>query len=228
MSDTLKEGGETTNTNVDPLNNIKQEFGRKLGNVETQVAELTKANQQLLAQLQNIATPKVQETTESLEDLWYKDPIKAASTISAATEKRIEEKMAKQAAAAQKSQQTLNSLAREYPELNDDSHPLTKKAIEIYNSLEESEKTSPMAYKLAVKEAAMELEVKPSSKRSYDDNYSMGSTGNTSGNRERGKRDEVDANTIAFARMLGRPVDDPKYMERLKQYSKRKTWTKYE
>jgi hypothetical protein len=234
MSDTTDKGqGDASANTVDPINNVKQEFTRKLGNVESQVAELTKANQQLLAQLQNFTASKQAPVVveENLEDLWYKDPNAAAAKIEARTEKRIEAKIAQTQRAQQKQNQTLNKLVSEYPELNDESNPLYKKAVEIYTAMDDDDKVSPTAYRLAVKEAAQELNVKPVNKRSEEelDAYSVSSSSTYSNRPQtRGKReDEVDPRTLAFAKALGRPVDDPKYLESLKK-SARKQWTKYE
>jgi hypothetical protein len=131
-----------------------------------------------------------------------------------------------------KQTQTLSQLVREYPELNDDSNPLTKKAVEIYQSMPEDEKSSPMAYKLAVKEAASELSVKPISKRSQEESDSYSVSGNSGSsyspaNTRKKKEDDIDQKTLEFAKLLGRPVDDPAYREKLKNLSKRK-WSKYE
>jgi hypothetical protein len=234
MSDETPKGGDASTQNSDPTQNIKAEFGRKIGNLESEVSKLAQTNQQLLAHIQQMAVTNkpAEPAKEDIEDLWYKDPRKAAAAIKNEAKREISEEMNRSSQAQAKQTQTLSQLVREYPELNDDSNPLTKKAVEIYQSMPEDEKSSPMAYKLAVKEAASELSVKPISKRSQEESDSYSVSGNSGSsyspaNTRKKKEDDIDQKTLEFAKLLGRPVDDPAYREKLKNLSKRK-WSKYE
>lgn len=222
----------------DPFNNIKQEFGRKLGNVESKVEDLAKANQALLAMLQQTISSPRQEvvnsttTEDDLEELWYKDPAAAARKIEERATKAIEAKLAKAQEQQSRQNATIQALVRDYPELNDESHPLTKKAIEIYMSMDDADKVSPAAYRLAVKEAAYELGVKPLKKRTDDeiDSFSVSSSlGSSRGSSRRGSgKEELDPKTIAFAQMMGLDVTNPKTIESLKQRAKRSNWNKFQ
>ena len=110
---------------------------------------------------------------------------------------------------------------------------LVAAAVEIYNALSPEDKTSPTAYRLAVKEAASDLGVLPVRKRkqSDDDSYLASSSSSPEGkpsSRRSAKEDEIDTKTIAFAKMVGLNTDDPKVVENLKQRSKRQNWSRYE
>jgi hypothetical protein len=55
MSDETPKGGDASTQNSDPTQNIKAEFGRKIGNLESEVSKLAQTNQQLLAHIQQMA-----------------------------------------------------------------------------------------------------------------------------------------------------------------------------
>lgn len=219
MSDENK-GGE------DPIQQVKGEFTRKLSNTEAQIAELKKANEAMLAQLQRITTPqpKREVAEDNLEDILYRDPKKYTEIVQQQAEDRIMGKLRAEQAAQQRQSSTLSKLVDEYPELSHNDHELTKKAVEFYNQLSDDDKVSPTAYRLAVKEAAMELGIKPRSKRSEEDSYSFG--GSSGGSTTRKKRETLDSATTDFAKIMGLNVDDPKVKERILERSKR-DWKRY-
>lgn len=234
MSENLPQGGAPAdNAAADPINNVKAEFGRKIGNVEAQMAQLAQTNQQLLAQIQQIATSKAPAVPEAdIEDLWYKDPRKAKEMIQRETEERIDAKLTQRQQEMTRQNATIASLVKDFPELNDENNALTKRAVELYTKMDDYEKKSPTAYKLAVKEAALELDVKPLSKRVQNDtdSYSMGGNSTPSeGRPSRGsKRDQVAPETLQFAKLMGLNTDDPKVIESLKSRSQRKNWNRFE
>lgn len=204
----LKKANETL---LSQMNNMKSEFNRKMTNIEQRV------------------TPKVQEIVEeeSLEDLVYSNP------------KKFTEKITQQAQEAanralnhrQKDAEVISNLIYEYPELQDKNSELFKQAVKVYENMSPEEQNNPLARKLAVKEAAMELEVKPRHKRSQQtDDFSMdGSSAYNSSNRSnRSREKEVSDQTLAFAQAVGMNVNDPKVVEALKIRSQRKNWNRYE
>lgn len=209
MSDEIKTGGE------DPIQQVKGEFTRKLSNTEAQITELKKANEAMLAQLKKLTTPPPAPKTESedVEDILYRDPKRYTEIVERRAEERVMSKLRAEQAVQQKQSTVLSSLINEFPELSNNDHELTKKAIELYNNLPDDDKTSPMAYRLAVKEAAMELGVKPRSKRAEDDSYSFG--GSSGGTSSRKKKETLDSSTLDFAKIMGLDTSDPKVKERL-------------
>jgi len=215
------------------INNLKQEMSRKLGNYETKLNELAQTNQALLQKLSQLTQPKplsVKSDEEDLDRLWYDDPKKAAARIKEQTKAEIMAEYQKDQELKQKTQSTLASLVSDYPELNDSNSDLTKRAVEIYNSMSDTDKTSPVAYKAAVREAAGELGVLPLKKRQTldDDAYTGSSSGAATSSKGRtSKKDDLDPRTIAFAKLVGLNIDDDAVKTRVKERTKR-NWNRYE
>jgi len=219
MSDDIKDGNASAS--ADPIKNLKAEMDRKLSNLQ-------QTNEALIKQVQAMIQPKpaASSTASSakLEDVWFDKPEEAASRI----EERVLTKISKQQETAAKSNATIGQLVSEFPELSDNNSDLTKKAVEIYSSFSEDEKSSPVAYRAAVREAAMELGVSPKSKRqasSEDDTFSIG--GSSSSREDRRAAKQMDQATLEFASIMGLDVNDKKVVERIKAKTKR-NFNRYE
>jgi hypothetical protein len=219
------------NDSVELLKNFKAEMDRKMSN-------LADTNARLIQQLESMKTPAKappkRETDDELADLLIDNPKEYARLIKQQAKEEVLAEVSSMGQRQAKEASTIRQLTQEFPELQFDDHPLTKKAVELYSQLPEDEKSSPLAYKIAVKDAAQELGIKPRSKRSDDevdaDAFQMGGGGATS-TRTRGKaksKDELDEVTLAFSKALGRNTDDPKVKERIAKYSQRKNWMRYE
>lgn len=235
MADTTNPGsGAAGNENGDQIKNVKEEMNRKLGNMETKVSTLEQTNRQLLAQLQAMAPAAPAAPKKNIQDVWFDKPDEAAARIKAEAKQEIREEFANLNAQQQKQNVTLNALVAEFPELSDPQHELTKKAVEIYSAMPEDEKVSPAAYKAAVREAALEFNVKPRSKRGDDYEDFSGLRGGSSGqnsqrsNGDRQRRGGLDPQTVEFAKLVGVNTDDPKVAERLKQNHGRKRYDRWE
>jgi hypothetical protein len=222
----------------DPLTSIKSEFSRK-------TQKLAEDNQKLSQQLNEItqllqkqtgpSKPANSSATEEddLEDLAYRDPKGYARKVREQATQEATRVVSQQLNQQQQSQAVLNQLVADYPELSDASNELTVKAVEIYKNLSDDEKRSPSAYKIAVRDAAADLGVLPKSKRkstSGDDNFSFGGSSSSSGNAPSRSKSggDLDQRTLAFAEMVGLNIKDKKVVDRLKQRSQRKSWSKYE
>lgn len=216
----------------DEFGNFKQEINRKLTNQESTIKELANANKALLEKLSALTTPKAPVQEDDMDKIWYDDPKKAAARIKEQTKAEMMAEYRQDQEIQRRTQSTLAALVNDYPELNDQSSELTRKAVEYYNSLPESEKSSPSAYKLAVKDAASDLGLLPIKKRSQSDmdafTASSASGYASAQSRNSGKKEDVDPRTIAFAKLVGLNTDDPATMEGLKSKAKRKNWDKYE
>lgn len=217
MSEQIPPTGE-----ADPEKNLKAEMNRKFDNITTELTEQRKLNEALLARMSQ-ATAKPAEREPDLSELIYSDPKRYTELM----EQRAEARIMQRLDTNQRKVNVINQLVNEYPETADAAHPLTKKAVEIYNALPDDEKTSPAAYRAAVSEAAMSLGFKPKSMRPADDEPSMG-TGPTDGRRRRAGKTGLDPSTAEFARIMGLDVDgDAKLRERLEKRAQR-NWNKYE
>jgi hypothetical protein len=219
----------TKESSSDDLRNLKAEMNRKLGNLE-------QTNAQLMAYLQTMNKPApaapAAESSKKLDDLWYSNPDEAARLIEDRAAAKAESRIAARNEAASKSQAALVAVINDFPELADNNSDFAKKAVAIYNSYSPEEQANPISYKAAAQQAAFELNMKPKSKRKQDnadDSFSIGGGSGDHATRPSKRRDaDVDPNTLAFAELLGQPVNDPKYVERLKKHSQRKNWKKYE
>lgn len=215
-----KDGGED-------IKNLKAEFDRKIGNIE-------KTNQALLNQLQVLNQPKKEPAKEAktpFKDLWYDDPDAAATLIAKKAKDDTLSEIRAENLIQQRKGNVIQQLYREYPELQDFDNPLTTKAVEIFEKLTDEEKSNPIAYRLAVKEAAEELDIKPKAKRKAkeeDDSFSLSGTADKAP-RTRGKREGgLDPRTVKFAKLVGLDTDNEKVIESLKNRSERKSWMTWE
>jgi hypothetical protein len=207
---------------ADPIKNLKAEMDRKLGNADAKLAELQKTNEALLSKLSSISKP-APAAEPSLSDLLYSDPERYAQIIQERAEQRALEKMNRHNSQIQKVNSVIGQLASEYPELSDSNHALTKKAVEIYNALPEEERQTSLAYKMAVREAAEELSVKPKSKRPVEEpEFNSSYSG-----RRSGKSQKLDPVTEEFASLFGIDTNDAKIKQSLLEKQNR-NWNRYE
>jgi hypothetical protein len=211
MSDDIKKPeGESA---PDELKNLKAEFNRKLGNVEQTLKD---SNAQLLAQMQQMLKPKVQEPVREgadLEDLFYKDPKAYAAKIEERTIQAMDSRIAQRETVNAQRNNVIAQLSREFPELSVDDHELTQLALKKYNELAKESGATPATYKAAVYEAALEQGIKPRSKRpDSDDSFSLSGSG--SGKRSAKKTDELDPGVAETAIAFG--VDPERVKARMK------------
>lgn len=195
--------------------------------------KLSKQLESVMSAITQVAQPKqgVQESEDDLEVLAYKDPKAYARKVQEQAEKRADAIVNARLNAQQHTNSVLNQLTSDYPELADSGSELTKKAVEIYNSLSPAEKQSPTAYKVAVRDAAAEVGLLPKSKRkqSNSDDFSFGGGSSTASSRAEGRKAEQLSNeTLAFAEAMGMNIKDKGVVERLKTRAQRKNWNKYE
>jgi hypothetical protein len=162
MSDESK--APDTSASPDLVTNLKAEMNRKISATEQQLAEVIRVNKALADQIGALTRPAAAKQPK-LADMVYDDPEAFVATV----EKRAEEKAWKRMEEVQSSQaaqtQTINQLYNTYPELADSDHPFTQKTLERYGQMSEAEKRDPRALKLAAMETAVDMDIKPKSKR---------------------------------------------------------------
>lgn len=231
MADTEKTR-ETTDTKAsgtpggDEIKNLKSEMSRKLSNLEEN-------NKALMAKLESLVKPAPTQKTEKepeLDDLLYTNPKEYARLVKEEAKKAATTVLTEASTSQRKQADTVGKLVHQYPELQFSDQPLYQRAVEIYNSMDPDDKTHPIAYEAAVKEAASELGVKPRSKRSAEEleSFSFGAGRGSSETRERKERTTVDPRTLLFAEAVGLNVKDTKVVERLKGKHGRKTYNNWE
>jgi hypothetical protein len=226
MADTVTEKSTDPGA-TDPIKNVKAEFDRKMGNFEGKLSSLEQTNAALLSQLKAMAPipTKTEKKEPKLKDIWYDDPEAAAKAIKEEAKAELRKEFQGANQQQQRQTATLNSLVTDFPELQDTSHEFTKRAVELYTALPEEEKGSPAAYKAAVREAALEMGVKPMSKRddNYVDQFTGISGGSSTANRPRqNKRSaQLDPATLSFAEAVGLDITDTKVKDRLLKHAQR-------
>lgn len=187
----------------DEIKNLKMEFSRKMDNT----------NAQLQALLNEMKSSKPAQS-EAKPVSVYDNEQEFRRQIKEEAKAEIRSELATKESHNSKYQATINSIVQEYPEVSNTSSELMVRAQEIFASLGDDEKSSPIAMKAAVTSAAAELGIRPKSKRSTssNDNFSLGS-GSTP---KSTKKSEIDPRTEAFAKMVGLDLSKPEVRERLK------------
>jgi hypothetical protein len=236
------QGGAGSNT-PDPIANVKGEFNRKIGNLEQQITSMAEANKQLLAQIQSMnkpqggAAPVAQDEDALIEKEWFDNPAKAASLLTQKVTKTVRKELDNTLTENSRRQSMIGQLVSDFPELSNENHAFTKRAVEIYNSLPAEERSSPIAYKAAVNQAALEQGVAPKSKRQQNDDDDSGSDDfslNGSGSsevrrdRNRNRKGGISQAQADFARLMGVNIDDDKVKERIKNNHGRRGYRNYE
>lgn len=205
------------------LKNLQAEFSRKQQNMDDKLSQINKTNELLLAQIQAMqpAPRKSKEDDADLATMIYDDPNKAVEIM----EKRVEQKLEKKYNQVETQKENKNNILRkitsEYPEATDDNHPLTKRALEIFNSYGSSD---PVMLQTAVFQAAAEQGIKPKSKRTESEEYedvASGSSSRGSSRRRREKESDLNQRTKTFAQLMGINTSDPKVEARLKERTKK-------
>lgn len=221
MSDIRDDSADGGNA-PDPIAQLKGETSRKLDNVNAQLEKLAQANALLIEKLTAVAPAKkaAPEQEEDLSTLAYTDPAKYAAVIEERTTAKITAQLTKREEAQARTNAVMNELTNEYPEITDAKSDLSKKALEIYNSIPEHERNTTAAFKLAVKEAAMEIGVKPKSKRSDDENF-MGPSGGVPTSRSRRQATKLSPETEQWAALLGVDLSDKEVHDRVVQRAQR-------
>ncbi len=187
--------------------NLKAEMGRKIEQVRPTPPP----------------TPK-----PKLSEMIYEDPEGAIEQIT----QTVTQSVSSVFESREKNRQMVSQLYKDYPELEDPSHPLSQAAQVKYASLPPEEKLDSKALRSAVFEAAAEMGLAPKPKRktavqpSDEESFSLG--GKSGGRRQGGSRKEqVSDVTLETAALMGLDVNDPKVLERIQARSKR-NYGKYE
>jgi hypothetical protein len=226
MSDQEKPNAEGASGNTEVITNLKAEMDRKFQNLQDTRKNTTELLKQQLTRAN--PPPKVEvPTAKSFKEKFYEDEDAALFEVKETAKKEMRQEFEASQKRTQKQTQILNDLYMDYPEIGDKAHPLTKLAIEKYEAMDEDERANPLSYKVAVNDAARELDVVPAKKRGRSDvdDYSGGGNG---GGSKGGKEKSLPNEMLEFARRVGVDVDDPKVLERLKQRAARTNWLKYD
>jgi hypothetical protein len=214
------------------------EMNRKTDRLSQENQRLQQQLEQLVGMMQQQQQQRVAPPAESekdLSDLAFTNPGEYAKRVAALARQEASTIVTQSLNQQNQSNAILNQLVNDYPELADQGSELTQKAVNIYKALSEQDRSSPIAYKAAVREAAAELGLLPKTRRSKDSsepsiksNASSSNEGSSRSSSSSKKADKLDDRTIAFAKAVGLNVQDPKTIERLQKRAQRKNWNKFE
>jgi hypothetical protein len=207
----------------DPIKNVKAEFERKLGNVDQQMAAIKQSTDTLLNFVRSQQAAKPAAPAVKLEDVWLDNHEAAAAIVVDRATQAIEQKLNQREANNTRTATTIQKLVSEFPELSSSDHELTMKANEVYNSMSEDEKTSPVAYKAAVNAAALDLGYMPKAKRTeeYEEAFALRGGNSATRNTRRGREPSLAQETLDFAALVGLDTDSKEVKESLKARSTR-------
>ena len=207
--------------------NLQAEMNRKTSNLDSKLEQINQQLQQLSLLGNNVASNKPEPTPEIpdaiLNPREYTDYIR----------KEVQRDTKSMMEAQQRQQSEIAGLVSNFPELSDGSSELSQAAVRAYNNLSPQEKGMPGAYRLAVQGAALDLGILPKSKRAEsnksksNESDDIGARSSNEGrNNSKNKSQKLDDSTLEFARLLGKDVNDPKYVERLQKAATRTRWSK--
>lgn len=218
------QGSSTPNTGEgnqpDPINNVKAEFGRKMGNIEAQLAELANTTKSLMDKIQ----PKAPVQEESDDELLYSKPAEFKKKLVDTVETKVSQIIEHQNRAANERQQTLAALVREFPELNQADTELHTETLKALESLPKELQASPYGYRTAVYQAAATLGVQPKSKRkpTPKENADDFSFSGSRSNAPKKQKAELDPKLLMTAELMGIDITNEKEIEELKKHSGKK------
>ena len=230
---------QSTPDPLELINNAKAETDRKFANLEasiqSQLQQLPDLINQSVAKYAQPATsdpytaPAVDQSMEILdnpkgfvEDL-KKEITKAVSDQVNTTLTSYEDRTASR-----------SQLFQEFPELSDPNNKMTQAVMARFNGLTiEQKKDADQHLKSIVYQVASEHGIRPVSTRVSDDNFSLGGAqgeANVNPGQESKKSDGIKQGSLDWATILKEvgadiDLDDPKQLEKLKEYAKRRNWT---
>jgi hypothetical protein len=205
----------------------QQSNGQAASNDESLKAEISelkntfqKQQSELMASIQSLkAKPAPAPVEEDVEAQLYTNPKAVLERFKQEAKQEALQAIGQYNQTESKRVNTLSALQNDFPELADTSHPLTKEALQIWNALPEEDKSSPMSYRVAVREAAENQGLKPKSKRPVVDEDTM--SGGYSGSRGRTRVTKIDQATAEWGELLGLDMEDAGVKERLLARSQR-------
>ncbi len=201
----------------DSNKNVKAEFNRKLSELN---ASLTAQNANLAQQMQTLMqTIESRQTAgkstagaeKKLSDLMYDNPDEFVNKI----RKEIKDEVQGDNYRANSFSQAATQLDSEYPEFRDKSSEQRKRVEMYYSQLPQGMQNTKEGLEVAVYKAAADFGLTPQSKRkgAASEDYSMSGSGSgsTTPRKPAKKQTEMQSDQMAFAELIGAPINDPKF-----------------
>lgn len=217
----------------DGVKNLKAEFGRKLANQDAILAETNRKLEAILQSVQEgMRQPTPAAPQKPLKDLVYEDADQFAAIVEKRASQAAEQIIERKVQLSQATQNAVSEVMNVYPEFSQPGSEAAQVALQKSSALPKHLQGTPEGIKIVMMETAAELGLVPAKARqqraSSADDFSL-SGASSSGTRAPRKdpAKDIPAETLEFARLLGRDVSDPKVLEGLKSASQRKIWNQY-
>lgn len=219
---------------AEAIKNLKAEQDRKLSNIEQSIQNSLANLPHLIQQQVSSMAPRVPEQSASAVDP-YEDPQGYQQQLLEQVAKIVDNKVNGAIQHYEQSTVEKSQLYTEFPELTDQSHPMTQAVIQRYQSLSpEQRKDGDQHLKSIVYQVASERGIRPKQYRdSGSEDFSLSSKSGESTvapKKEPSKHEGVDEKSVIWAELLkkaGAPINinKEKDMAKLKEFSQRKDWT---
>lgn len=225
--------GDAAATEADRVKNLQAEMQRKIDNQQTlieQSSRETKAQLDAILASLNKQAPAKAAPTKKLGDMLFDDPDAAINQIAEQVGNSVTQRVMGQVSSQTQMTQAAAQLESEYPEFADRTSEHFKRVESYYKSLPQNLQGTPQGLENAAYRAAAEYGLIPKSKRQVaasSDDFSMPSGGSARRQSAKEKSGEMKPEQLAFAQLLGAPLNDPKFKEVYKKAAARTEWNKY-
>lgn len=237
--DASEDQGATEQVAADPIEGrikgMQSEYGRKIENMNQQLADTNAQIQALLAQVSSQQQAS-QPAAKPLKELMFDDPDAFVAHVQAEANKAAKREVNSTVQMSQASQSVVMDLQSKYPEFSQPGSEAARLALQYAARLPENQRGTPQGIKLAMMDAVLELGLAPAQRRQNvqqqrTDDFSVssnsGAAARGNANRPGDTAKKIDKNTLAFAELLGLDLNDAKRVENLSKASQRKNWTSY-
>lgn len=227
--------GSEQEPQADPYQNLKAEYDRKLSNLQSQFDQ---SHQQLVnliqtqwAQAQTQYKPDTSASDDPI-DLYDSDGQKKfLGNIDKIVSDRISQGIRQYEDRTIKQHQ----IYQDFPELQDPNSKFTQTVSSMYAALTPEQKQDDNHFQTIIYQVAAQQGLKPKRFRDSDtDDFTLGARRgekNVAPKKDPESQDGIDRGSLAWMEVLqraGAPVDpkDKAQLEKLREFSKRKQWTK--
>lgn len=208
---------------------LQSKLDSELGAVKDQLKAMNDAFASGMQQLATAMTPKQPQQQprqqSGFTDADFLDPQALQGKVT-----NLAQDIASRALAREREMNaTIYNLAQEYPEIQTDQK-IKQAVVEAHKTLPAEMRDTAVGYETAVYRAVSKEGLQPKSKRQIVEDAPVASGGKGGGQGKPDKKAKVDPRSIEFARLLGRPVDDPNYVKELEKTTARSedgTWGRY-
>lgn len=225
---------EAEGTEADPIKNLKSEVSRKFDNISAANAALAQQNAEIKAQLDALVASQRSTNTEvtpskgkKAPDM-YDDPEGYAQYVAEIATRAATDNANRTVNSNNEFNSTVAQLTSEYPEFQNNTSELSLETLKIFNSLPKNEQNS-RGIRYAAREAAAIHGIVPVAKRARTSNPDdFDHKGSGGGQRPPApKKTKLDPNALEFAKLMGKDINDPKYIESLTKAAQRDSYNKY-